>query len=404
MELKKEEQKMFDGEYGEGTQIAMEILVALGKIYNAESMIPVSSVQVAGVSYKTIGDAGLEYIQEMKRKEGKVRVPTFLNPAGMDREQWKEMNVPEHFAKKQLEIFEAYEGMGISPTYTCTPYLIGIRPKLGEHIAWSESSAISFANSVLGARTNREGGPSALAAGICGVTPNYGLHLDSERKAKYEIEISEDIKFEDRSDFGLFGLKAGVLVKNSYPAFKNMKKENGKINEDDLKYLGAAMAAAGSVPLYFVDKITPEYNLSDDVEKITITKKDLDEIRELIGPDKVVELIATGCPHASLKEIEEIVNLLKEGKKLNSRIWIYCARPIKEQAKEKGYLKIIEDAGGKIVADTCMVVSPLEESVKGIVGVNSGKAAKYVPTMCKREVCFNKLSEIIKKSKGEKND
>lgn len=404
MELTNEQQKMFDGEYGEGTQIAMEILVALGKIYDAKNMIPISSVQVAGVSYKTIGDAGLEYIQEMKGKGAKVRVPTFLNPAGMDREQWKEMGVPESFAKKQLEIFEAYEGMGISPTYTCTPYLIGIRPKLGEHVAWSESSAISFANSVLGARTNREGGPSALAAGICGVTPNYGLHLDSERKAKYEIEISNDIKFEDRADFGLFGLKAGVLSKNNYPAFKNLRKSNGEINEDDLKYLGAAMAAAGSVPLYFVNNVTPEYNLSEDCEKITITKSDLDEIKEQIGPDKIVELIATGCPHASLKEIEEIVNLLKEGKKLNSKLWIYCARPIKEQAKEKGYLKIIEDAGGRIVADTCMVVSPLEESVKGIVGVNSGKAAKYVPTMCKREVCFNKLSEIIKKNKGVKDD
>ncbi len=399
MELTKEEQKMFNGEYGEGTQIAMEILVALGKIYGAENMIPISSVQVAGVSYKTIGDAGLEYIQEMKRKGGKVRVPTFLNPAGMDREQWKEMGVPEHFARKQIEIFEAYEGMGISPTYTCTPYLIGIRPTFGEHIAWSESSAISFANSVLGARTNREGGPSALAAGICGITPNHGLHLDSERKAKYEIEISDDIKFEDRSDFGLFGLKAGVLSKNNYPAFKNMNKINGKINEDDLKYLGAAMAAAGSVPLYFVDKVTPEYNLSDDVEKITITKRDLEEIREQIGPDKIVELIATGCPHASLKEIEEIVNLLKEGKKMKNKLWIYCARQIKEQAKEKGYLKIIEDAGGRLVADTCMVVSPLEESINGVVGVNSGKAAKYIPTMCKRDVSFERLSNLIKKNK-----
>ncbi len=399
MELTKEEQKMFDGEYGEGTQISMEILVALGKIYNAENMIPVTSVQVAGVSYKTIGDAGLEYIQEMKSKGARTRVPTFLNPAGMDREQWKEMGVPEHFAKKQIEIFEAYEGMGISPTYTCTPYLIGIRPKLGEHIAWSESSAIAFANSVLGARTNREGGPSALAAGICGVTPNYGLHLDSERKAKYEFEIAEDIKFEDRSDFGLFGLKAGVLVKNNYPAFKNMKKSGSQINEDDLKYLGAAMAAAGSVPLFFAKDVTPEYNLSDDVEKITITKKDLDEVREQIGPDKVAELIATGCPHASLKEIEEIVNLLKEGKKLKSKLWIYCARPIRKQAEEKGYLKIIEDAGGRIVADTCMVVSPIEESIKGTISVNSGKAAKYVPTMCKRDVCFGRLADLIKKSK-----
>jgi predicted aconitase len=403
MILSKEEQKMYDGERGEAKQIAMEILVALGKIYSAENMVKVTSVQVAGVSYKTIGDAGLEFISDMKNKGARVLVPSFLNPAGMDREQWEEMGVPIEFAKKQIQIFDAYEGMGINPTYTCTPYLIGIRPKLGEHIAWSESSAIVFANSVLGARTNREGGPSALAAAICGVTPNYGLHLDSERVAQVAIELDESVKLVDRADFGLFGLKVGALVKEKYPAFSNLSMANSKPDEDALKYMGAAMAASGSVPLFFAKGITPEYTLSELCEKVIVTSDDLEEARAKIGPEKIVDLIATGCPHASLKEIEEVVTLIKEGNIPKTKLWICCARQIKKQADSKGYTKIIESVGGRIVADTCMVVSPVEDMVSGNIAVNSGKAAKYVPSMCKRDVVFGRLSDLLKKSKRVSN-
>jgi predicted aconitase len=173
--LSEEEQRMFDGEEGEAKRQSMEILVALGRIYEAERMIPITSAQVSGVSYKTIGEAGLEYLEDLVQKGAKTSIPTFLNPAGMDVSQWKEMKIPEDFAKKQIKVLEAYSKMSIMKTCTCAPYFIGIRPKQGEHIAWAESSAVAFANSVLGARTNREGGPSALAAAICGVTPEYGL-------------------------------------------------------------------------------------------------------------------------------------------------------------------------------------------------------------------------------------
>ncbi len=400
LELTKKQQKMYDGEFGEGVQIAMEILVALGKIYNARSMIPITSVQVAGVSYKTIGDAGLEFIKEMRDKGAKVRVPAFLNPAGMDREQWEKMGVPAHFARKQMEIFDIYESMGINPTYTCTPYLIGIRPKIGEHVAWAESSAVSFANSVLGARTNREGGPSALAAAICGITPNYGLHLDENRIANKVVIIDESIKLEDRADYGLLGLKIGKLAKGSYPAFENLPKEH---DEDKLKYLGAAMAASGSVPLFFARGITPEYCVSEDAERIEIGKSELEELKERISTDLIVDLISTGCPHASIKEIEEIAEMLNNGKRLKTKLWICCARQIKNMADEKGYTKIIEDAGGRIVADTCMVVSPIEQMGFKKTAVNSGKATKYLPTMCKQEIAFDRLGKLIENCTEEKN-
>jgi len=386
--LTKEEERMLNGEYGEAVQQAMEILYALAKIYNAENMIPVSSAQIAGVSYATIGDAGLEYLKEYARKGAKVRVPTFLNPAGMDLKQWKEMKVPEEFAKKQIEIMNAYVNMGIHPTATCTPYLIGIRPKKGEHVAWSESSAVCFANSVLGARTNREGGPSALAAAICGVTPNYGLHLDENRVCSVLFEV--EAKLEKISDFGALGYYVGEVAKGKNPAFSGIKKAT----EDQLKSFGAAMAASGSVALYNIKNITPEYRVAEDAEKITITEKELKETKEKLKDVEKVELMTFGCPHASIEEIKRIAEKVK-GKKLKCELWICTARKTKEKADELGLTKIIESAGGRIVADTCMVVSPLYEMGYRKTSTNSAKSAKYLRDLCKQKVFFGELEEMV---------
>jgi predicted aconitase len=176
MYLTKNEERMLDGKEGYAVKKSMEILVALGNIYGAEKLIEVGSVQVAGVSYHNLGDAGLEFLNELA-KDGKVRVLTTLNPAGMDLENWRNLGIDEEFARKQNMVIEAFSKMGIIISCTCTPYLIGNLPRYGEHIAWSESSAVTFANSVIGAKTNREGGPSALAAAFVGKTPCYGLRI-----------------------------------------------------------------------------------------------------------------------------------------------------------------------------------------------------------------------------------
>ena len=167
MYLTQEEEKILEGEQGNAAQKSMQILVALGEIYGAERLIPVSSVQVAGVSYHNLGEAGLEYLNELA-KDGRVKVLTMLNPAGMDLENWSKLGIPEDFAEKQKRVIDAFSKMGIITSCTCTPYLIGNLPRYGEHVAWSESSAVTFANSVIGARTNKEGGPSALASAIIG--------------------------------------------------------------------------------------------------------------------------------------------------------------------------------------------------------------------------------------------
>ena len=291
MELTKKEQALFDGEQGEAARQSMEILFALGTIYGAKNMIPVSSVQVAGVSYKTIGAAGLEYLQDMVKGGANVTVPTFLNPAGMDRQQWKEMKVPPSFAEKQIDVLDTFEKMGIQMTCTCTPYLIGIRPKVGEHVAWSESSAVAFCNSVLGARTNREGGPSALAAGICGVTPNYGYHLDENRVAGMLVSVECDVN--TPSDFGALGAFVGEISKGKNVAYQGVKKEHA--SEDKLKGLGAAMAAWGSNALYYVKDVTPEWKVADSPEKISFTAKDIMATKEKLGTDGSPELVAIGC-------------------------------------------------------------------------------------------------------------
>lgn len=387
MILNSEEQRMFDGGMGEAARQSMEILVALGRIYGAERMVPVSSVQVSGVSYKTIGQAGLDYLADLASKGAKVRVPSFLNPAGMDREQWKEMRVPEDFAQKQMEVLDAYAAMGISKTCTCAPYFIGMRPGRGEHVAWAESSAVSFANSVLGARTNREGGPSALAAAICGVTPYYGLHMEENRVARLVVDVECELK--GVADFGALGSAIGKIAK-CYPAFTGIKSAK----EEQLKVLGASMAATGSVPLYFVEGVTPEWNVAEGAERISFTERELKGEKAVIDSGAKPDLVTIGCPHASLEEIHEVAELVS-GKRPTCEFWVCTSRKLKEEADARGYSAAISAAGGRVVADTCMVVCPLERMGYVTTGTNSGKAAAYLPNLCKQRVAFGDLEDIL---------
>lgn len=388
MELSAQERAMLDGEEGEASRQSMEILVALGKIYGAQRMVPIKSAQVSGVSYKTIGDAGLEYLKDLVRKGAKTIVPTFLNPAGMDISQWKEMGIPEDFARGQIEILEAYSEMGIMKTCTCAPYFIGIRPARGEHIAWAESSAVSFANSVLGARTNREGGPSALAAAICGVTPAYGLHLDENRVSDFIVDVRCGLR--SIADFGALGSAIGKMAKRRFPAFLGIRHAS----EEQLKVLGASMAATGSVPLYFVEGVTPEWNVSDGAESIAFGEDDLKAERLRIDCGEKPQLVTLGCPHASLKEVEAVAQMVTD-RRPTCEFWVCTSRKIKEEAGRLGFTEKIERAGGRVVADTCMVVCPLERMGYNVTGTDSGKAAKYLPDLCRQRVAFGDMEDIL---------
>ncbi|CAD6494585.1 MAG: hypothetical protein LAKADJCE_00848 [Candidatus Argoarchaeum ethanivorans] len=381
MYLTTEEEKIYNGEYGKTLAQCMQILAALGEIYDADRLIQIKSVQVAGVSYKTIGDAGLEWISGL---DGRVVVPSILNPAGMDLENWREMGIDQAFAEKQLEIILAYKRLDVRCECTCTPYHIyeefaGFK----EHLAWSESSAVSYANSVIGARTNREGGPSALAAALIGKTANYGLHLDENRVPTLTVKVEGRLH---GADFGAVGNIAGPMVKDQVPLFKFKTIPT----PEELKQLGAALAASGSVALYHVSNVTPEAKTyPDPVETISIDKKSIDSVyARRCKPD----LIALGCPHLGTKELFELANLLK-GRKVKKELWIFTSRRLGE--RHPAQIAAITNSCAKVFYDTCMVVSPASERFECIM-VNSGKALHYVPSMCGVPAVLGTTEECIK--------
>jgi predicted aconitase len=391
MELTKEEKLMLEGDEGEGVQKAMEILVALAEIYGADGMVEIESAQIAGVSYKNLGDAGLEFLEGWADKGARVRVPATLNPAGMDLKNWKILGIPRDFAEKQLMVVKAYERMGVKPACTCTPYLVGNLPSFGGHIAWSESSAVSYANSVIGARTNREGGPSALAAAIAGRTPMYGYHLNESRLASFLIDVRCELK--TISDYGALGYLVGKKIGNSVPFFRGIKKADS----DQLKSLGAAMAASGAVALFHVEGITPEAKmrnvLAENAETISLESIDK-AYEELNSETKEIDLVTIGCPHASLAEIRRMASLLK-GKKIKTELWITTSLEVKGMAGRKGLLKDIEESGAKVVSDTCMIVAPIQDLGFRSIATNSGKGAFYAPSHCGVNVRFGSLNKCI---------
>ncbi len=392
MYLTNAEERILSGDEGEVMERMFRLLVRLGEIYGADKMIPASSAQVAGVSYKSIGDPGMEFLEDYANKGASVKIVTFLNPAGMDIEDWEELHVPPAFAEKQLRIMNAFKKMGIVVSATCTPYLAGNLPRFREHIAWSESSAIAFSNSVIGARTNREGGPSALAAALCGLTPNYGLHIEENRKPEVLVDVNASLT--DNADFGALGYVVGKQVKNRLPYFTGIKEAD----TDQLKALGAAMAASGAVALYHVENMTPEAHLVETkgLEKLSVTDKDLDDTFSKLSTGKEPDIVIIGCPHCSLKEIMTISRKV-EGKKLTKPLWVCTSRMVKEAANRMGFTKTIEAAGGRVLADTCMVVAPIEDMGFNTTAVNSGKAANYLPGFCKQNVVFSRLDNLLEK-------
>ncbi len=388
MILTKEEERMLAGEFGNAARKSMEILTALGKIYRADRLIPIVSVQVAGVSYHNLGEAGLEYLAELA-EDGKVRVKTTLNPAGMDIKNWKGLGIPEEFAKKQMRVIDAFSKMGISPSCTCTPYLIGNKPNFGDHIAWSESSAVAYANSVIGARTNREGGPSALAAALVGKTPNYGLHLKENRKP--EIEVAVSAVLDSTPKWGALGYVLGRVAENKIAYITGIRHAE----QEWLRSFGASSVTYGSKPLYHIEGLTPEAGLFDvPKESIEVSEAEISSaLRALEDDGDDIDFVSIGCPHASVEELKRIAKLL-EGKKVKVEFWISLARKIKEQADKLGLVRQIEASGAKFACDTCLAVAPIRGRFKH-VATNSAKACFYARGHNKMKTKIGTLEQCI---------
>ncbi len=387
MYLTNEEQSILDGESGDASRKAMELVVALGKIYGAEDLIDITSAHLSGASYKTIGDGGIKYLEDLVAGNARVSIPSTLNPVGMDRERWKEMHISPDFAEKQLKIIELYGSMGIKTSCSCTPYMGENVPTLGDHVAWAESSALSFVNSYIGARTNREGGPGALAAAILGKTANYGLHLTENRAPTVVIDAEIDGSMFSHS---LLGQAVGMAIGTGIPYFKGITP-----TVEDAKSLAAAMAASGSVAMYHVEGLTPEagnYSI-DDLEVIHIGKKELDAAYEKLNTVDDVQLIALGCPHLTAKEIHEIASFLKgkTKKRKDVEIWFCTSEKIRSECPED--VKILEEFG-PVLADTCMVVAPIEGTFQRTAS-NSAKAGNYLPTLCSQKVMCKDIAALM---------
>jgi predicted aconitase len=375
MHLTRDEEEVLEGRRGQGPKKAMELLVSLGDLYGADGLIPITRAHVSGVSYKTIRDGGLQWLREMARGGAVVSVPSTLNPCGRDPTHWEEMGVTAHFNEKQSEILKAYAKMGLEMVCTCTPFLIGRGPNFGEHVASAESANCVFLNSAIGARTNREGGPSALAAAVVGKTANYGMHLDENRRAQVVADVDLGRKVE-AVDYPLIGAVAGERTEGDVVFFRGIRPF-----DDDLKNLGGAMAAWGSAALFHVEGVTPE---ADDQElsgckHITVTEADLKDKRKRMSSAELgeVDLIAFGCPHLSAEEIIDMAAFLegKERVRPNVDLWFSTSRVVMNSLRQE--VATLERFG-RVIVDTCQVVTPVENKHK-VTALNSAKAAFYMP-------------------------
>ena len=387
MKLTKEEQEMLEGKYGYPVQKSMQILVGLGECYDAQQMLPITSVHLPGCNIVSAGRAGADFIRGMADEGGKFIAFTDTNITAVDPQAWQYLGIPEDFVREDLAHIRTLGQMGAFLCNTCTPYLVGHVPRMRQHIAWGESSAIIFANSVLGARTNREGGPSALAAALTGRVPAYGYHLDENRRG--DLKISVNTTLNGVADYGSLGYFAGKIAGSRVPVFVGIPQP---VSWDELKVLGAAAATSGSVTLCHIAGITPEAPTEKAAfgprkigpsQIVEFGARELRETEAAISKatSPEVDLAVIGCPNCSIGEIKEVASLLS-GKRVKSgtELWVLSSTMMSSYADKLGYSDAIEAAGGKIICEVCPATLPqglLKKRGFKTAATNSAKMAYY---------------------------
>jgi len=386
MHLTKDEERIYEGECGWAKQICMKILVRLGELFGATKLIPISSAHVSGVSYKLLGDAPTDFLEELANSGAMVKVKATLNPQSLDQEYLCK-KVSSSVCKKQSSVLKCFEKMGFPQSFTCTPYYLE-EPKRGSHLAWSESSAVVYTNSVIGAWTNREGGPSALAAAIIGKTPNYGIHKAENRQPRVLVKLEKRLRNE--AEFGALGIYLGKLLEDKIPMIQDLRSAS----KDDLKQLGAALASTGMVNMFQLDNAVAK---TERMEKISIEAKDIRRTIEDLSTDSESnpDLVFLGCPHCSLNEVKQIAELIGDKKvKKRTELWVCTSRHIKEKAEK--HVKRIEKSEGHVLTDTCTVVTWTDKLGLKTIMTNSAKTAHYSPTLNKAETTLAPLRECLK--------
>lgn len=398
MRLTDEEKRMLSGQEGEAKKLAMEILTQVGDSMDADSFVEIASVQ-AMAHFGSLHIAGRDWLEKLACLGGKCCVPTTQDPASIPFSHWKEMGYDEEYAKNQYRLAEAIMKLGEMPKWSCTPYYQGSVPRLGQNIAWAESSAVSFANSVLGARTNRTPAGIAICAALTGRMPRYGLYLPENRQA--QIKITVEAGELTPLDYNTIGIITGKLAGAKIPAIYGLPQS---ATNDDLKYLGASAASSGSVALYHADGITPEAILTDvfagkaPEEEMVITRKDIDDAAEKMTSTGAGEpqLAVVGCPHYSSEEVIRLARMI-EGKKVadGKAFWVFTTAETESLMERMGMKAVLEEAGVRIMAQTCLVISPLVGGYENLI-TDSGKFASYLPSEHSIKIRYASAEECVK--------
>ncbi|HEX9891919.1 MAG TPA: aconitase X catalytic domain-containing protein [Actinomycetota bacterium] len=394
---------MLEGAEGEAAALAMRLLTGVAEASAAESLLDVASAHIDGGLYH--GQAGLDFAERLASLGARVRIPTTLNVGALDLLHPERYRGDAETAAKARRLMDLHVGMGCRPTWTCAPYQIAeVRPSFGEHVAWGESNAIVFANSVLGARTDRYGDFLDLCAAVTGRAPAAGLHLDRNRLGRtvFRLEgvserlLDHDVLFPVLGH--LVGMRTGPLV----PVIEGLP---GEVSEDRLKALGAAAASSGAVGMFHAVGTTPEAPTLEHAtsgrppESLqTIGPADLRTARDelsTVGGGRI-GAVSLGTPHASLDQIGALATLM-DGRTVAPDVEAYLStgRDVLSTAAERGWLEALERAGVRVVTDTCTYVTPVIES-RGPVMTDSAKWAYYAPGNLGVEVVFGSLEECVR--------
>lgn len=383
---------MLNGEYGEGTSKAMELLVAIGDAYDAERMIDISRAHAA-----SSGQEGDLYFVELLAKGGaSCTVPTSTNPV-YDIDYFNNIfKIPKEDEDVARRVKEGYGYVGAILSWCCIPYIAENIPTYGETVAFSESSATPYVNSVIGARTNREAAQSALAAGVIGKTPEYGLHFEENRRGTVLVKVEASLK--DEFDYTLLGQYLGKQIGYGIPVFTGISEHP---TTEELINLCAMLNTSGAVPMFHIPGFTVEAPTVEEAfgsdppqDKITVTEHELKQtLEELQTTSGKVDLVMLGCPHYTLKQVGDVAALL-EGKKIHDGVsfWVCTSATAKLLAERMGYTSVIEGAGGHVVGDTC-IDEPCWHVYKDKVGITDSPKCAYYRRF--KEAIVRRLSDCV---------
>jgi predicted aconitase len=402
LDLEVDERAMLDGARGPGVALAMRIVSRMAPLYGASRLMPVTRAHIDGVILT--GDAGLEFAERLADLGGAVAVPTSLNVMSMDRERWRDWGQPREYADRAHRLGNAYLRMGARPTFTCAPYQTEEAPTFGEQIAWSESNAVAFANSVIGARTNRYGDYLDICCALTGRVPAAGLHLDEPRLATVVVQLEPlppDLL--QRDDFyPVLGYLLGTLVAEEVPVIAGLEAQP---TEDQLKSFAAAAASSGSVAMFHIAGITPEAPTLADalggrppVRTIAVTFADLQRARADLTTTSgnQIDVVAFGSPHCSLAECRALAATMA-GKRAadHVEVFITTSRAVRDLLARSGELAVLESFGARVTADTCIVVAPLVKPDARVLMTTSAKYAHYGPGLLGVDSVFGTTEECV---------